>query len=194
MKKLKKISKYNIILLISIVFSLIIVNTYNPKSKYNENEKEIIGYVKEYKKTDKLILTIKAREKVIVYYNKDIHINYNDYIFVKGKLEKPKQNTNFNMFNYKKYLNSKRINYIMYADYIKIKRKNKNIFYKVKNLIQKRIDKCKSKDYLSVFIMGNKNNIDKDTKNIYKNLGIIHLLSISGTYISLIILFLKKLN
>ena len=194
LKRLKTILKYNIIFLLSIIFSLIVVNTYNFKSKYIGKKKEITGFVKEYKKSDKLILTIKAKEKVMVYYDKDIIINYNDYILVKGNLEKPKENTNFNMFNYKKYLNSKRINYIMYADSIKIKTRNKNIFYKVKNRIQNRIDKCKSKDYLNVFIMGNKNNIDKDTKNIYKNLGIIHLLSISGTYISLIILFLKKIK
>ena len=159
MKKLKIISKYSrFILLIIVLYSIIFTNAFSFKSKYNGNEKEIEGYVKEIKNNSYII---KGKEKVLVKYKDKIKLNYNDYVVVNGIMKKPNNNTVFNTFNYKKYLNSKKIFYIMQANNIKIKKKNNNIFYILKNRIQNRI---------------------------------IHLLSISGTYISLIILFLKKLK
>ena len=65
MKKLKIILKYNkYILLFIILFCIIFINVYKPKSKYNLNTKKIYGYVREINDNK---LVIKGKEKIIVY-------------------------------------------------------------------------------------------------------------------------------
>ena len=195
MKKLKTILKYNykVLLIISIVFSLIYVNYYNPKSYYSNNDKYIKGYVKKIKGEDKLIITLKGKEKVLVYYNKKIDLKINDYILVKGNLKDVKGLNSYTMFNYRKYLKSKKIKNVYNAFDIKIIKRNKNIYYIFKNKINDSFKRYESGKYLKLFIMGNKDDFDYKTKDVFKNLGIIHLLSISGTYIAIIILVLNKL-
>ena len=48
------------------------------------------------------------------------------------------------------------------------------------------------KTYLKIFILGDKTSLDN--KDIFKNLGIIHLFSLSGLHISFICFILKKLK
>ena len=75
---------------------------------------------------------------------------------------------------------------------------NKNIIYTIKNLIINHISKYKSKSYLYTFILGDKNNIDKDIIKTYQSNGTSHLLAISGMHVSLlgflIIFILKRLK
>ena len=187
MKKLKIILKYNkIILFIIIILSILITNFYKPKSKFN-NEHEIYGYIVSKKSN---ALEIKSKEHIIVYTN-NTNFNLNDYVYIKGSMFLPKGNTVFNTFNYKKYLSNKKIYYLMKADKIKLIKKNNNIFYKIKNIIINKIDKYKSSKYLKVFLLGDKTNLDM--KEIYSNLGIIHLFSISGMHISILCFILNKL-
>ena len=195
MKKLKTILKYNykVLLIISIVFSLIFTYFYKPISSYSNKDKYINGYVKGIKEGNTLVITLKGKEKVIVYYNKDINLNYNDYILVRGKIKDINGLNSYTMFNYKKYLLSKRIKKVYYAYDIKIIKRNNNIYYSFKSLINDSFKNYKSNKYLKLFIMGNKDEFDYKEKEVFKNLGIIHLLSISGTYIGMIIVFLNKI-
>ena len=194
MKKLKTILKYKYLILIFIVIiSLIEINVFDYKSKYNGNEKYITGYIIEKKYNDnKTTLVLNGKEKILVTLLGNYKYNYHDYVLIKGKMSIPNNNTIFNIFNYKRYLKGKRINYTFNGTSSKLLKRNNNIFYSIKNSIENRINNYKSKDYLKVFILGDKTNIDKDMKNIYKNIGIIHLLSISGSYISIIIYILNK--
>jgi len=138
-------------------------------------------------------LVVKGKEKIIVKSDKKIDVNYHDQVLVRGYLKEPKNNTIFNLFNYKKYLNRKKICYILKTNNIRIIKKNKNIIFSIKNYLYNRIEKYRTKKYLKIFILGNKDELDYEEKNLYKNLGIIHLLSISGSYISIMLLVLNKL-
>ena len=188
MKRLKIILKYNkLILLVIILLSLFFTKIYKHNIKIDINQKEIYGYVRKIEKNKVLI---KSKEKVIVYTdNTDLELN--DYICVKGELEYPKSNTIFNLFNYKEYLNNKKIYLLMKSSDIKIKKKNTDIFYKIKNSIYKRINNYKSKKYLKIFILGDKSDLDK---GVYNDLGIIHIFSLSGLHISLLVYLLKKIK
>ena len=188
MKKLK------IILLLSIILFITYKIYHKPVTKY-KNETNIIGTIKSIKyKEDYTIITLKSKEKILVYLyeiNKDIKLG--DTLYLKGNFKNIKKNTNFNTFNYKNYLLSKKI----YTSFeinkiIKIK-KNKNIFYLIKNNIINKINNYKSKDYLYAFILGDINYINKDIYNIYLKMGINHLFAISGMHISLISLILLKI-
>lgn len=194
MKRLKIVLKYKYLILFFVVLlSFLVTNIYEYKSKYNGTENNIKGYVLEKKITnDKSTLVIKGKEKILVNIYKKVNVNYHDYVFIKGTIKTPNNNTIFNLFNYKRYLKEKRINYIFQGNDIKIIKHNKNVFYSIKNKIDKRINKYKSKRYLKVFILSDKTDIDSDIKNTYKNLGIIHLLSISGSYIAILIFILNK--
>ena len=188
MKKLKIILKCNkLILLLIIILSLIFIKIYKHNIKIDINQKEIYGYVR---KIENNKLEIKSKEKVIVYIvNPKVELN--DYVLIKGDLYYPKKNTIFNLFNYKEYLNNEKIYLLMKANSITIIKKNNNIFYKIKNNIYKKISNYKSEKYLKIFILGDKSDLDKD---IFNKLGIIHIFSLSGLHISLIVFLLKKIK
>ena len=81
----------------------------------------------------------------------------------------------------------------MNIDKIEIIENNKNIIYAIKNKMNKYINTFKTKDYLSMFILGNKANMDDVIINKFQKLGISHLFAISGMHISIITLILLKL-
>lgn len=190
MKKLKIILLFSFIILIPLSF------IYNSKSKYS-NETEIKGIVNSYKiDGNELKIELLAKEKIIAYYyfkteeeKNSFTINLGDEVLLEGNLKEPSNNTNFNLFNYKKYLLSKKIHYLFYIDKYEIN-SNTKIRYKIKNLINKQILKSKNSDYLLLFLLGD-NNIDEEVKESYKTNGISHLFAISGLHITIFIFLLS---
>ena len=147
MKKLKMISPFNkLLLVISILITIIVINT-PIKYKYNNKEIELKGYVVNKKVTnDKITIYLNSKEKILVnYYNKgkEDNIMYGDYISIRGKMTVVNNNTNFNLFNYRKYLLSQKIKYTVNCNKLKIIKRNDNIFYKIKNSLVYRISKIK---------------------------------------------------
>ena len=113
-QKLKIVLRSNIflILLIIIAVTVIIYKTSNVNSKYNINHEQIIGIITNIKDNDeKITLTIKAKENIIVYYSGNKKFNLGDKVKVVGKLEEIKSNSIFNLFNYKLYMLSKNTHY-----------------------------------------------------------------------------------
>ena len=189
MKKLKILLKYNkLILLLIIILVLIFTKLYKHNIKLDINQKEVYGYVR---KIENNKIEIKSKERIIVYID-NAKVELNDYVLIKGDLYYPKNNTIFNLFNYREYLSNKRIYLLMNSNNLKVIKHNKNILYTVKNNLYKKINAYKSKTYLKIFILGDKSSLDN--KDIFKNLGIIHLFSLSGLHISLICLLLKKIR
>ena len=207
MIKLRKIllsnKLYYLLLLLTIIYVFLYVNTYRINDIFKINDNEFILKVKNYK-IDGDKLNIEFNNLTSVYYFKseneknNLKLNINDEIYLKGKLNIPNNNTIPGTFNYKKYLYYKRINYILNIDSFKIIRKNNNIFYKLKNFIINRISSINNNEYLYAFILGKSNYIDNDVYNNYKINGITHLFALSGLHVSmfssiLLVLF-KKLK
>ena len=203
MKKLKIVllqNRYTILVLLSVLFAFVFYNSY--QSKLTGNEKENIGYIRKITiDGDKLSLIIKTKENMIVNYyfksekEKDsFDLELNDKIKVHGSIKKPNNNTIINTFNYRNYLYSKKIFYTLTAKKIDLISKNSNFYYSIKNTILNKTNKLLSKEYINAFILGDKTDISSDEYNTYKNLGIIHLFSISGMHISFIILILKRIK
>ncbi len=196
---------YYSVLFITIIFLILHFNINKSNTKYNENENNFNIRINKYK-IDGDKLTIETQDLICIYYFKSLDekqsfikkYSLNDLINVKGVLEVPKNNTIPNTFNYKNYLHHKNIDYILNIESFNIKEKNKNIFYKIKNAIYKRISNISNNQYLYAFILGETSYIDGDVYNNYKVNGITHLFALSGLHISIfssILLFiLKKLK
>ena len=81
---------------------------------------------------------------------------------------------------------SKNTYFSMNADNITLIKKNKNIFYKIKNYLINRISKIKSSEYLNTFILGDSSGIGDNVLKSYRDNGISHLFSVSGMHITLL--------
>lgn len=120
-------------------------------------------------------------------------LNIGDIIKVKGTLEEFKENKNINLFDYKSYQKNRGIFYkLKVKSYKKIDESN-NIIIKIKKNIVNKIKNLKSFNYLNAFVLGDKSKIDKNIIDAFKNLGIIHLFSVSGMHISFLLEFMDKI-
>ena len=206
MRRLRYILQSNyvikIITILLFVIDIIYTNYHCFKSKYDEDNTEFIGIVTNYElKEDKIVIEIKGYEKLIVNYkyNDEIFnkLSYGDKILVKGKLYVPNKNSNFNAFNYQKYLYYKKIYYIVNASSIDKIQNNKNYFYTIKNILYKKIENMKSSDYIKTLLFCD-NSLSKDVKDSYRINGISHLFSVSGMhinfFISILFWYLNKIT
>ncbi len=190
MKKLKTKLLFSFLIISCIIYCYWYLNSYH-ESKYKLSENEfVVKVIKINHKDDKVIIEGKGKEKILINYKGNFEGQLGDKIKVYGVLNEPSSNTNFNLFNYKKYLLSKKINYILTAEEVEILRKNNNIFYKLKNKIA---NKLNGNVYLNAFILGDNSYIDDKVKKSYQLNGISHLFSVSGMHVSFIVLILTIL-
>ena len=160
-------------------------------SKINVNE-DFTGIVTTIvKKENSFKLTIKGKEKLIVYISNIENIELGDKVVVKGKYTLPKKATIPNNFDYQKYLYNNHIFYIMYAKELKIIKKNQNITFKIKKYILDKTSNYTNNGYLNAFIIGDKT--DLEFYKTYQNNGISHLFALSGMHISMLSLIIYKL-
>ena len=129
--------------------------------------------------------------------NKDL--NLGDKIYFNGVLKEPMANTNPKLFNYKLNLMSQRIYTTMtIKDYqIRVISSNPSLKYRIKanfkknveNLFNQHLSKDNSQIITSI-ILGESSYIDEDTLSLYRELGLAHILAVSGLHIGIITGFL----
>ena len=193
---------FKILLVLSLVYIFLFIKFDKKESIYTDLDNEFIGIVTSYKyDNERYTIYLKSAEELIVYFDviTKLDIKYGDKLQVNGSISKPKNNTIPNLFNYKKYLERKKIYNIVYADSVKKISNNENIIYYIKNKLIERIDNIpKSKMYIKAFVLELKDEINKDVLSSYSENGISHLFAISGMHISLfsmvIFFFIKKIS
>ena len=214
MKKLKIILQsnktYYLLLFFAILLTIYNTKIITYKSNFSGKENKITGLIEKIQiKEESISISIKTKyEKLEAYmYLKDSNTKnkikngykLGDVIQLDGKMEMPQNNTNFNSFNYKQYLYNKDEFYIFKATNIKKVKSNKNLFYKIKNYINNKINSINdTKGYLKAFILGDNKDINKNIYEAYQSIGISHLFAISGMHVGLLttilIYILKKLK
>lgn len=181
---------YYCLLIVTILYVGIKVKIgYTSKINVNEDFTGIVTTI--VKKENSFKLTIKGKEKLIVYINNIDNLDIGDKVVVSGEYTIPKKATIPNNFDYQKYLYNNHIFYIMYAKELKLIKKNQNITYEIKKYILNKTNNYKNKGYLNAFIIGDKT--DLEFYETYQNNGISHLFALSGMHISMLSLIIYKL-
>lgn len=202
MKRLKTILRCNglfyLLCIITILLTLIRIEIDIPSS-YDLDTKKVVGEVLEYDiDGDYLKLTIDAKEKLIGRYyfktkaEKELFIksvDVYDTLRLDGELEEAEGSKDIYSFDYKRYLKSKNINYIIKIDKITLISKEKSFFKDIKCFLLKR----NSNPYIKAFIFGNNKLILTDVMSSYQEIGISHLFAISGMHVGLLTLVISKL-
>ena len=190
---------YKLLIIFTAFYTFFITRNSIYKSNYNEGDITLTGHIVSMTYQDnKVNIILKAKEKINVTYHTDLQLDYElgDQIKISGQLSKPSNNTVFNLFNYRLYLLSNKIYFNLKADKIEKVTDNDNFFYKIKNNVYRRIDQLKSGNYIKAFILGDKQDLDDNMQNIYRENGITHLLAISGMHVtllaSILLFFLKR--
>lgn len=182
-----------IVLLIIVIVSFFRINLEN-KSVYDEKEKEFKLVVKDVKeKNNQYTVILEEKEKLITYI-KDFPYNVGDIVIVKGNLEKIKNNTIPNIFNYRKYLQSRGIYWQLNINEIKLFSKNNNLWNRIKINIKTRIDKYQYKEYLYAFILGDTSYFNNDIKNEYQIIGLSYILAIGSLQVMTLVKVLEKIE
>ncbi len=192
LKKSKLIFLFSLVF-ITLIYTYYITSNVIYSTKYSLDTTKLRGIVIDIKNGSKKTLIVKAKEKVSVIIDNHYDVKIGDVVTIKGKMEKFNKNTVFNQFNYRNYMYSKKIYFKMTGKIEKIE--NGFNIYKIKGRIIDYINNFRSSSYLHTFILGNSNYIDDEVLDTYRNIGISHLLAISGTHITLLSsLLLKLLN
>ena len=119
--------------------------------------------------------------------NKEIELEYGDRINIKGEFIEPEMSKNYGGFDYKEYLKTLKIFGTIKAEDINIISKERvnpvfllsnKILLKIEKKIDNLLDKKQSKIVKGI-LLGDKNDIDKDTKENFKiSRNITHIISV----------------
>ncbi len=191
---MKKVLNSFLFYIITFIFIslLIIIKVYviKYKSKYLDKEYIITGKVSKVNISDKKVsFIIKGKEKIMCFYYDNIDLNDGDTVKINILLSYPNKNTIPNTFNYQKYLYNSKIYKIGTVNKITIVKKNKNILNILKNKLESRVS---FNAYLKLFVLGDKKGIS-ESYDYYKDIGVAHLLAISGMHVSVFVLILRKI-
>lgn len=198
--------------------SLIMVKTHNEKTWLNKDIQTIRVLIKKstididgdrLRFTGLVHLDNERDEEVIITYKiqseaekSDFLTNsFSDYVELTGSLSEPNQARNFNQFDYRKYLYRNQIYWIFQADTIeKLPEEKTGMPFsyrvdRVRTSFLKFIDHIlsgKTSTYVKTLLFADKRAMSESTLENYRNLGVIHLLSISGLHIQFMIALIRN--
>lgn len=195
---------------VCMVFLMIILGALNVNSTYNKNlydfvnkEAEFSGIVDSVEKNEnsyKYGFILKSandtilNEKVILSFYENINLEIGHRIDLRGQIKVPSENTNPLLFNYRRYLLGKNIEFQLVGNPKTIKTLDKEISlkYQLQRSFYKRVQtqfsnlKAQNANTIKGLILGASNNSDGGEYDKYKELGIAHILAISGLHIGII--------
>ena len=180
----------------SITIQGIIVSNGNEKKYKTQYEIQVLKvYNNNTRKTDKenfkVLCDIKGKKD-------DIGLRFGDEIIFSSKFETPNTERNEGGFDYRQYLKTKKIagSVMSKSENIKLVERNKgNILARItnnfKNILLDKIYKILPRDeagLCAALLLGEKNKINNDIENSFREANLSHMLAISGAHISYILL------
>ncbi len=141
---------------------------------------------------------IKCGKEKLKYYISDNILDEGDIIYLSGTVSTPRSNTSKYGFNYKKYLQSQKVNKIVYINSFEKVGTKVNLNY-IRGKVLDRTNKLtiNSSNYVNKILFNN-NYLDDEINDGINNIGISHIFAISGMHITilfnLINLLVNKIN
>lgn len=171
----------------------IVTATLKPNTKYNKYF-ITLSYFNDSTASGKMLLYVPRTNKETLHAGDEIWLNASVYPVPKA----------FNpyQFDYSKYLEKQNVFHQIYTreNQIKIIQKHKTIDYYIENLRNNLSQSfeihhfdSKTKAIIDALILGQRLELDKETIADYSNVGVIHILAISGLHISIIYFFIVLL-
>ncbi|MBC2181946.1 DNA internalization-related competence protein ComEC/Rec2 [Listeria sp. FSL L7-0233] len=121
-------------------------------------------------------------------------LQYGQFISVSANVEAPQANRNQNQFNYQQYLKRQKIHYVLQASSLSISEKvSPSILMRIQNIRLQTIAHIsenispKINPYFLALITGEKNGFSPEMYENYQQMGVVHLLAISGLHVNLLI-------
>lgn len=163
--------------------------------KYDGNQLQFYGVVKETAEQKNL------SEKVVVFYYIDSLAekdwwqsqHHKQKLIVEGELSSPEKNRNQYLFDYKQFLFNKRVHWILSADQLAVLPNYKSHTFwgnyslsAIKERLMEHIDQTmtpKIGNYMKTLLLGDVGAFETELLQQFKDLGLLHLLSISGLHI-----------
>jgi len=207
LKRLKIILQSKKFLAFSLFLIILYVLLFTKFIKYSSiylDESLLEGIILEYNTDgDKLRMLIKAKEKVqSTYYFSSIEektqiiskLKLGLKVKLVGKFNEPLNNTIPNTFNYKNYLYNKKIYKTFQISNLELTNNNISFLYKIKNMFIKKVNSYKNiNSYMQAFILGDKDYINSDVYQNFRNNGVTHLFAVSGMHVSFLVLAISFL-
>ena len=135
------------------------------------------------------------KNKKIILYTKE-NVEFGDKIKISGDFIEPQTQRNYKGFNYKKYLQTQGVyGSIKSKDVIVISKNNVNTVLILSNKLRNRIIKnikeilpADTSGLLIGILLGDRTNLDEEINNNFQKSSLAHILAVSGTHVSYIVI------
>ncbi|WP_036728542.1 DNA internalization-related competence protein ComEC/Rec2 [Peptoniphilus mikwangii] len=191
-KKFKTGISFLCIILFIISFLNVSMRTSNQLNESVNIKAEIVDdYINN---ESKYIASSSIFKKYLLYSKEKLSIG--DIVIIYGSSAIPEGKMNFSDFNYKNYLKSKGIYEIIYSNSVKKVGESKSLKLRTyfKDYITDTVSKNlsdKNADIINSILLGNSNYIDKDIKDNFRNIGLSHMLAISGLHMGILMIIFE---
>lgn len=171
---------------------------------YANQDVDIIGtihreYARDgYRTYDVVVHSINGksvREKIRTNIYEDVNFYPGSRIELEGQLYGPTGNTNPMLFDHRQYLLTKNIKYMFRTEDYSIRYDNDSIgfVYEAQNAFRDRLDKVydnglskRNAGFMKALLGGEKDSLDQNEYDMYKEMGLAHILAISGLHIGIL--------
>ncbi len=166
------------------------------------NSYKTFAEVKRYSTNNNVVI---SNDKIVIYFEKDISVKnlyYGDKIIFKSRIYKIKNSGNPYEFNYKEFLFRKGIcaqTYIKKEDWKKISEDNASFIYSFAYKLRENLADVYKRygidnqqfAILQALTLGNKSEIEEETRKAFVASGAMHILAVSGLHVGIIFLMLN---
>lgn len=169
------------------------------KTIFSETKSTYVVKVEKLMYADKVY---RIEEKMLLnYYDRQV-LDLNDEVRIRGVLLLPKENTNPGLFNYRLYLQTKKIYTTLNANstYVDIISKGElshgmllRVKFKerIKGILDTTLNE-KNSNIMNSIVLGDSSFLDDETGTRFRELGLSHILAVSGLHIGIIYMFISK--